>query len=97
MGARAALDMIPSGTPVSASEAKAKGVVDEVAEGDLRDAALGFCKRLVREGLGPRPTCNRTVMDHMDETEIAAALLPHARSLKWLTTQDLVIEAIKAC
>jgi len=97
MGARAALDMILSGTPVPASEAKAKGLVDEVAEGDLRDAALGFCKRLVREGLGPRPTCNRTVMDHLDETEIAAALLPHARALKGCTTQDLVVEAIKAC
>ncbi|HXZ40381.1 MAG TPA: 3-hydroxyacyl-CoA dehydrogenase NAD-binding domain-containing protein, partial [Terriglobales bacterium] len=96
IGARAALDMILSGTPVSALDAKAKGLVDEVAEGDLRDAALSFCERLVHEGLGPRPTCNRTVIEDLDDAAIAAALRPHARALKGRTTQDLVIEAIKA-
>ncbi|HYA63483.1 MAG TPA: enoyl-CoA hydratase/isomerase family protein, partial [Candidatus Sulfotelmatobacter sp.] len=94
IGAHAALDMILSGTPVSAHEAKAKGLVDEVVEGDLRDAALSFCERLVHDGLGPRPTCNRTVRDGLDEAGIAAALLPHARALKGRTTQDLVVEAI---
>jgi 3-hydroxyacyl-CoA dehydrogenase len=96
IGARAALDMILSGTPISALDAQARGLVDEVAEGDLRDAALSFCKRLVYEELGPRPTCHRSVIDSLDETEIAAALLPHARALKGRTTQDLVVEAIKA-
>jgi len=96
IGMRAALDMILSGTPVSALDAKAKGLVDEVAEGDLRDAALSFCKRLVHERLGPRPTCDRTVIEDLDDAAIAAALRPHARALKGRTTQDLVIEAIKA-
>jgi 3-hydroxyacyl-CoA dehydrogenase len=96
IGARAALDMILSGTPVSALDAKAKGLVDEVVEGDLRDAALSFCKRLVHEELGARPTCHRTVIDDLDDDEIAAALLPHLRALKGRTTQDLVVEAIKA-
>jgi len=96
IGARAALNMMLSGTPVSAPDAKALGLVDEVAEGDLCDAALRFCKRLVHEGLGPRPTCNRIVFDGLDDTEIAAALLPHARVLKGRTTQDLLVEAIKA-
>jgi 3-hydroxyacyl-CoA dehydrogenase len=96
IGAHAALDMILSGTPISALDAKAKGLVDEVAEEDLRDAALSFCERLVHEELGPRPTCNRTVIDGLDEAEIAAALLPHARALKGRTTQNLVVEAIQA-
>jgi 3-hydroxyacyl-CoA dehydrogenase len=95
IGARAALNMILSGTPISALEAKATGLVDEVAEDDLRAAALRFCERLVREGLGPRPTCNR-VVGGLDEADIASALLPHARALKGRTTQDLVIEAIRA-
>jgi len=95
IGTRAALDMILSGAPISGVDAKTKGLVDEVAEGDLRDAALSFCKRLLDEKLGPRPTCNRTV-DTLDETTIAAARASHARALKGRTTQDLVIEAIKA-
>lgn len=96
IGARAALDMILSGAPISASDAKAKGLVDEIAEGDLRDAALKFCERLLREGLGPRPTCDRVVPDKLDESGISAALLPHARALKGRTTQNLVIQAIQA-
>jgi 3-hydroxyacyl-CoA dehydrogenase len=96
IGVRAALDRLLSGTPVSALDAQAKGLVDEVAEGDLREAALTFCKRLVHEKLGPRPTCDRTVVDGLNEAEIAAALLAHARALKGRTTQDLLVEAIKA-
>lgn len=96
IGARAALNMILSGTPVSALEAKAKGLVDEVVEDDLRTAALSFCERLAREGRGPSPTCNCTVIDGLDEAEIASALLRHDRTLKGRTTQNLVIEAIKA-
>jgi len=96
IGAHAALDMILSGAPISGLDAKTKGLVDEVAEGDLREAALGFCKRVVDAQLGPRPTCNRTVVDAFDEAAIAAILLRHARALKGRTTQDLVIEAIKA-
>jgi 3-hydroxyacyl-CoA dehydrogenase len=96
IGARAALDMILSGAPISGLDAKAKGLVDEVAEGDLREAALSFCKRVVDAQLGPRPTCNRTVVDDLDEGAIDAALLRHGRALKGRTTQYLVIEAVKA-
>jgi 3-hydroxyacyl-CoA dehydrogenase len=96
IGARAALDMILSGTPISALEAKTMGLVDEVAEDDLREAALRFCQRVVEAQLGTRPTCNRNVVDPLDEAAIAAVLIRHARALQGRTTQDLVIEAIKA-
>jgi 3-hydroxyacyl-CoA dehydrogenase len=96
IGARAALNMILSGTPISALEAKANGLVDEVAENDLRDTALRFCEWIVRAGLDPHPTCNRTVVGGLDEAEIASTLLLHARALKGRTTQNLVIEAVKA-
>jgi 3-hydroxyacyl-CoA dehydrogenase len=96
IGARAALDVILSGAPISGPDAKTKGLVDEVAESDLREAALSFCKRLVDAQLGPRPTCNRTVVDALDEGAIDAVLLRHARALKGRTTQYLVVEALKA-
>lgn len=96
MGTGAALDMILSGAPISGLDARAKGLVDEVVEGDLREAALSFCKRVVDVQLGPRPTCHRAVAEPLDEAVITAALLRHARTLKGRTTQDLAIEAIKA-
>jgi 3-hydroxyacyl-CoA dehydrogenase len=96
IGARRALDMILSGAPISADEAKAAGLVDEVVEGDLGNAALTFCHRVVNDGLGPRPTCNRTVATGLDEAAIAESLCAHARTLRGRTTQTLVVDAIKA-
>ncbi len=95
IGAGAALNLILSGKPISALEAVANGLADEVVEGDLQAAALNFCDRIVREAVRPRPTCNRAAAE-LDEAEIDSALLLHARALKGRTTQHLVIEAIKA-
>jgi 3-hydroxyacyl-CoA dehydrogenase len=97
IGARAALDMMLSGTSISSADAKAKGLVDEVVTGDLREAALAFCRRLIHSGARPRPTCNRAVpSDGFDENSIAEVLRAHSRTLKGRTTQNLVIEALKA-
>jgi 3-hydroxyacyl-CoA dehydrogenase len=96
IGARAALEMILSGTPISADEAKSKDLVDEVVEGDLPEAALKFCERLLRNGLGPRPTRNLFVAVGLSESDIAEALRTNARTLKGRTTQTLVVDAIKA-
>ena len=97
IGALRALEMILSGSPIGELEAKTKGLVDEVVDGNLREQALAFCERLVRDGAGPRPTCKRaTAADGLDESSIAQVLRAHARTLKGRTTPALVIEAIKA-
>ena len=97
IGTQPALDMIFSGAPIGAHEARSKGLVDEVVDGDLCQQAIGFCERLLREGRGPRPTRNLAApVRGLDESEIAEALRAHARALKGRTTQTLVIEAIKA-
>ncbi len=50
IGAEKALDVILSGTPFSAREAKEWGVVDELAEeGKLRESALRYARRLIAE------------------------------------------------
>jgi 3-hydroxyacyl-CoA dehydrogenase len=50
IGPEKALDVILSGTPFGAREAKEWGVVDELAEeGKLRESALRYAKRLVAE------------------------------------------------
>jgi len=96
IGSRAALEMILSGAPITAADAKAKGLVDEVVDGDLRDSAIEFCERLVHDGLGPRPTRNLTVSDNLDESTISEILRADARALKGRTTQKLAVDAIKA-
>jgi 3-hydroxyacyl-CoA dehydrogenase len=48
-GVQAALEMITSGTPVAAAKAKAMGILDEIVDGDLREAALAFARKVVAE------------------------------------------------
>ncbi len=50
IGVEKALDVILSGTPFGAREAKEWGVVDELAEeGKLQESAIGFARRLIAE------------------------------------------------
>ncbi len=46
VGAQAALDMMVSGAPVTAAQALAMGLVDEVADGDVFPAAIQFAQRM---------------------------------------------------
>jgi 3-hydroxyacyl-CoA dehydrogenase len=55
-GVRAALDMMTSGTPVDAESAVTAGLVDELAQGDLDQAAKDYVRRLISEGAGCRRT-----------------------------------------
>ncbi len=48
VGAAAALDMVATGTPVSAAKAKAIGLVDEIVpEGELQTGAIAFARQLI--------------------------------------------------
>ena len=50
VGVEAATRMIVSGDPVGTDEALAIGLVDELAAGDLRPAAIGFARRMADKG-----------------------------------------------
>ena len=49
MGVQKALEMMTSGNPISARQALAGGLVDEVVEGDLLSGAIAFAKKVVRD------------------------------------------------
>ena len=49
-----AIEMMTTGNPIPAEEGVALGLVDELAQGDLLDAAIAYAKKLVAEGKGPR-------------------------------------------
>ena len=56
VGVRKALDMITGGAPVSATQAQADGLVDELLGDDLESDALAYTRGLVAAGARPRPT-----------------------------------------
>lgn len=51
IGMAASIDLIGSGRMVGAGEALALGLVDQIAEGDLREAALAFARSLAGQPL----------------------------------------------
>ncbi|MCX7961413.1 MAG: 3-hydroxyacyl-CoA dehydrogenase NAD-binding domain-containing protein [Burkholderiales bacterium] len=61
LGAAKAIEMMTTGNPIRAEEARALGLVDEIVEGDLLEGAIAFAKRLLAEGKGPRRIRDMTV------------------------------------
>lgn len=60
-GAEQALEIVIGGNPISAADAHAVGIVDEIAENDLRVAATAFAKSLAAGGEAARPTRARAI------------------------------------
>ncbi len=87
--------MFLSGRPVDATQAKELGLVDEIAEGDLRTAAIAYAKRLVAEGKGPRRVRDNKVTP-LTEAEIAALRAQAAKQHKGVITPELDIAAVRA-
>ena len=58
-GAGPALDLMLSGKPIPVGKGQTIGVIDDVAQGDLRAAAKTYAMRLIANGMGPRPTSKR--------------------------------------
>jgi len=56
IGVAPALDMIVSGKPIKAEKGLALGLIDELADGDLVDAAVKFCQSLPAGDAALRPT-----------------------------------------
>src|SRR6201981_3215680 len=50
VGPEKALQVIVTGEPIGAAEARADGIIDEIVEGDLTAAAIDFARRVVRQG-----------------------------------------------
>jgi 3-hydroxyacyl-CoA dehydrogenase len=48
-GVQAALEMIVSGSPITAAKAQSMGIIDEVVGGDLKAAALAFAQKIIDE------------------------------------------------
>ncbi|MGA0597941.1 3-hydroxyacyl-CoA dehydrogenase NAD-binding domain-containing protein [Enterovirga sp. CN4-39] len=100
VGAERALEMITSGEHVPAPKAKESGLVDELApEGDLRQAAVDFAKRLVADGKGPRKVrelSDRTASARGKPEIFADFAKANARKFRGFEAPAACIEAVKA-
>jgi 3-hydroxyacyl-CoA dehydrogenase len=61
VGAAQAVQMMTTGNAVPAEKALSLGLVDEIVAGDLLEGALGFAKKLLASGKGPRRIRDMTV------------------------------------
>jgi 3-hydroxyacyl-CoA dehydrogenase len=96
VGSSRALDMMLGGAPIAAADALHAGLVDEVADGDLRMAALAYCERLIAAGRGPRRTRDLAVPVALDDTAVADAKRAHVRTIKGLSAADYAVTAVRA-
>ena len=90
-GAEAALEMIVSGSPISATKAADIGLVDKLVEANaLRAEAISFARTLD----GPRPTGARNVT--ADPAVFDAFVAANTRKLKGLDAPQACVDAVRA-
>lgn len=72
-GLRRALELMISGRPIAAAEARDCGLVDELVEGDLRAAAIACAQRLLAVGAPLRRSAARRIPGEAGTPEFFAA------------------------
>ncbi len=97
IGLEPALDMMLGGKPLTAAQAKALGLVDELVSGELLPGALAFARGLIARGAGPRRTRELPVAgaERADEV-IAARRAQAARTMRNRTTPGMLLDAVAA-
>jgi 3-hydroxyacyl-CoA dehydrogenase len=96
VGPEAALDMIVTGDPIGADKAAQIGLIDEVVEGDLAEAALHFAGKAAGKPL-PKPTGQR--MDRIAGTPadlFASYREANPRRFRGFTAPDACLKAVEA-
>ncbi len=69
-GARAALDIMTSGIPITAGKGAEYGVIDRIIDGDLEEGALAYARELVEGGAKPRRVSELSVDPASASTEM---------------------------
>ncbi|MGD8788703.1 MAG: 3-hydroxyacyl-CoA dehydrogenase NAD-binding domain-containing protein [Burkholderiales bacterium] len=97
IGAERALDFMVNGNPVKADKALELEIVDEIAKGDLLQAAMTWTKRAVREGKGVRRASQLKPSTDLDpEAFIEAARQKVAKAWRGYPAPLAIVECVKA-
>lgn len=92
VGYARAIELITSGRRVKAPEALEHGLIDRIAEGDLRAAAIAFA----RERGGGKRRLSELPPPMLDETTFSEAAAAAMRKARGVTAVDEAIRAIRA-
>ena len=96
-GLKMAIDMITSGRPLSAGDAKAAGIVDEVGDDDLQQAVIDFADELLSRGVGKRLTRDIPFQINDDDTALlSGARDTIAKRLKGQTAPQRILDCLSA-
>jgi 3-hydroxyacyl-CoA dehydrogenase len=99
MGVEKALEMMTSGNSISAGQALAGGLVDEIVEGDLLSGAIAFARRVVSEN---RPLVKIRDLDEElggareDSTIIDDFRKSIARKTRGFKAPEAIIQSVEA-
>jgi 3-hydroxyacyl-CoA dehydrogenase len=98
VGVEKALDLCVTGRPISAADARASGLVDEIAGDDLTPSAVAFARRVAARDAHPR---TRERGDRLGTPEANAPLFHKARALAKKTRRQQIaplraVEALEA-
>src|SRR5829696_5487244 len=95
-GPRRALEMMTSGTHVGAQACREMGLVDELAaEGNLRDDAVAYARRIVATGAPLAKISDRPV-ETMSADEFAAFRAANAKKFRGFKAPEAIIQTVEA-
>ena len=96
-GLEQAIDMITTGRPITAHDALAARVVDEVCAGDLGEGATKFAAALIDQGAGKRLTRDIPLtMSDEDTALLSRARDTIAKRLKGQTAPQRILDCLEA-
>ncbi|MFC6659434.1 3-hydroxyacyl-CoA dehydrogenase NAD-binding domain-containing protein [Deinococcus multiflagellatus] len=90
VGAQKALDMMLSGAPIQATEAKELGLVDDLIEGGLLEGALAFARRVA--AVRPLPRISERAVDGGSPEVFAAAREAIKKTHRGQLSPSLIID-----
>ncbi len=97
VGPARALELITSGKPMTAAQALASGVVDELASGPLLESAVGFVRRVLAEG---RPLARVSERNERiagaDPALFTEFRARHAKKWRGLVAPQRIVDCIEA-
>jgi len=99
IGADKALNFILSGDPIPGPVAKELGIVDEVATGDIVDAAISFAKDLISKGSPTRPIRDengKLEADQGNSELFDNARKDSARRMRKRFAPEMIIQCVEA-
>jgi 3-hydroxyacyl-CoA dehydrogenase len=97
VGMKVALELMISGAPVDALQARDLGLLDHVEEGDPLTVAVAYTRTLLAADAGPRKTAERSAdTTGFDSEAVNKILKDNAKALKGRTTQTAFVEAVRA-